>query len=97
MDILFEILFDFAVEGTIELGTNIKVPKFIRYPALILMLLFFMGVTAAVFVLGIALMKDDLFFGILMIIFGTFLLVGIIVRGFRFFKRKRSHRGDNLE
>ncbi len=90
MEILLECLFELAIEGTMELGTNIKVPKVIRYPVLVLILLFFAGVIVGMFVLGVVLWKDDLFFGILMMILGMFFLVGTIVSAYRFYQQKKS-------
>ena len=92
MDFIFEILFELALEGTIELSKNIKVPKYIRFPALILIILFFMAVIALMIIFGIVFLKDDLFFGVLMIGLGVFFLIGIIVKFYGYCRKRKSER-----
>ena len=91
MDFILELLFELAVEGTVELSKNIKVPKVIRYPLLGLIILFVIAVIVGMFVLGIVLFTEDMFFGIMMFVLGAFFLVGISVKTYKFFKNKKSN------
>lgn len=96
MEVIFEILFELAFEGMIELGTNIKVPKYIRFPVLAVIILFFIGIISGMTVLGITLLKDDLFFGILMIGVAIFFLIGMVVAGYKYYRNRKS-KGEKLD
>ena len=89
MDFILELLFELFVEGTLELSKNIKVPKTIRYPLLGLIILFVIAVIVGIFVLGIALFTEDIFFSIMMFALGAFFLVGISIKTYKFFKNKK--------
>ncbi|MBQ5562137.1 MAG: hypothetical protein IIT39_01980 [Clostridia bacterium] len=89
MDFILELLFELFVEGTLELSKNIKVPKTIRYPLLGLIILFVIAVIVGIFVLGIALFTEDMFFSIMMFALGAFFLVGISIKTYKFFKNKK--------
>ena len=89
MDFILELLFELFVEGTLELSKNIKVPKTIRYPLLGLIILFVISVIVGIFVLGIALFTEDMFFSIMMFALGAFFLVGISIKTYKFFKNKK--------
>lgn len=89
MDFILELLFELFVEGTLELSKNIKVPKTIRYPLLGLIILFVIAVIVGIFVLGIALFTEDMFFSIMMFALGAFFLVGISIKNYKFFKNKK--------
>ena len=58
MEFLTEFLIEFLLEGSIELGTNKKVPVFIRYPLLFLILISILLVLGGIF-LGKELIKYD--------------------------------------
>ena len=90
MDFILEFLFELLLEGTVELSKNVKVPKTIRYPLLVLIILFVIAMIAGIFVLGIVLFKEDMFFSIMMFALGTFFLVGISVKIYKFVKNKNS-------
>ena len=89
MDFILEFLFELLLEGTVELSKNVKVPKTIRYPLLVLIILFVIAVIVGIFVLGIALFTEDMFFSIMMFALGAFFLVGISIKTYKFFKNKK--------
>ena len=80
MDILFELLFELIAEGTVELSKSIKVPKYIRYPLIAIIILFFIGIVGIIFLVGLALFKQNNLFGIFFIALALFLLVMGIVK-----------------
>lgn len=80
MDLLIEILFDLILEGSIELSSNKKVPKIIRYPLIAIIILFFAVVIVGIFVLGIFSIKENIAFGIVLILLSLFFFVASIIK-----------------
>lgn len=80
MEFIWEILLELALEGTLEISKNKKVPKIIRYPFIFLILLLFLGTTTLIFYTGIlAYQKINKICGILLIIIAiTFLITSVI-------------------
>jgi len=80
MDIIFEILVDFLLEGSIEIGTNQKVSRIIRYPLLILVLLLFLSVILGLLYFGIKIYKVNKIGSIFIIVVALFLFGGAIIK-----------------
>lgn len=80
MDIIFEILVDFLLEGSIEIGTNQKVSRIIRYPLLILVLLLFLSVILGLLYFGIKIYKVNKIGSIFIIVVALFLFIGAIIK-----------------
>ena len=59
MDFLFELIFELIAEGTVELSKSGKVPKFIRYPLIAIIVIFFAAVIGIIFLVSIASFKDS--------------------------------------
>lgn len=80
MEFLFEILLELIAEGTVELSKSIKVPKYIRYPLIGIIALFFVAIIGIVIFAGLIALEENTFLGILFIIFGLFMLVMGVVK-----------------
>ena len=80
MEYLFEFIFELALEGSIELSKSKKVPKFIRYPLIVFIILFFLAVIGLIFLTGILILKENIMAGIFFIIIGMFMLVMSIIK-----------------
>lgn len=80
MDFLFELLFELIAEGTVELSKSKKVPKYIRYILIGIIALFFIAVIGLVFFVGLMILKQNLFWGIIIIAFALFMLVMSIIK-----------------
>lgn len=91
METLFEIFIELIIDGTIEISKNYKVPKFIRYPLIFLIILLFIGVISIVFFTGIlAYQKINKICGILFIVIGFILLVASIIKFKSVYLEKRK-------
>ncbi len=80
MDLLIEICLELLFEGTVELSGNKKVPKWIRYPLLVLVLLFVSAVIIGIMVLGVFIATTDLLIGLGIIAIGLVFLGGLIYK-----------------
>lgn len=74
MEFILEILLELILEGTLEISKNNKVPKMIRYPAILFIIILFVGVTVLIFLTGVLAYQKinkicGIFFGLLGIIF----------------------------
>lgn len=91
MDLLIEILFELIFEGSIELISNTKIPKWIRYPLIVLITLFFAIVIIGILLVGVFLLNENISAGLILIILGTILLVS----GIKKFKKIHIERKNN--
>ena len=80
MDFLFELLFELIAEGTVELSKSIRVPKYIRYPLIGIIVLFFAAVIAVLLIAGLVSLGENLLFGVILIALALFMLVMGIVK-----------------
>lgn len=79
MDLIFEIVFEILLEGSLEISSNKKISKWIRYPAIILLISFFSIIIFGLIFVGIKSLNNNLVMGIFLIALGLFFLIGIIV------------------
>ena len=75
MDLLFEILIELILEGSLELSKSRKVPIWIRIPLIILIILFFLFAISMVFLAGFLLYKENKIVSIFMLLIGVFLVI----------------------
>lgn len=80
MDFLFELLLELIAEGTFELSKSRKVPKYIRYPLICIVVLFFAAVIGVILFVGIASLKESLLLALLFIALAIFMLVASIMK-----------------
>ena len=94
MEFLLELLFDIVVEGSIELGSEKKVPMPIRILALLVIWTIFFGMGGLLIYGGYeAIIENDtvasvaLFFAV-----GSFLIIGGIYIAYKMFRKKKEHK-----
>ena len=78
MDILFEFFLELIVDGVIETSGNKKLSRWIRYPLIALVVLFFGAVIALIFYLSL----------------GLLLLVGTVLKFRKLYFEKQSDNGS---
>ena len=97
MDVLMEFLGELILEGSVELSKSKKVPKWIRYPLIVIILLLFLIVDLLFIFVSLLLMKENLFGGILFSIFTIIFIVMSIVKFKKmYFKKKKVINNWNL-
>lgn len=80
MEYVFEFILELALGGSIEVSKNRKIPKYIRYPLIMIISLFFIAVIGLVFLAGILSLKESVFLGILFILIGLFMFIMSIIK-----------------
>jgi hypothetical protein len=68
MEFIIELITELVIDGSFELSKNIKTPKWLRYPLIILVALFFIAVIGIIFTLGLVVLKETAIIGTLIII-----------------------------
>jgi len=91
MDLLVEFILELILEGSIEIVKIKKIPKFIRYPILGLIILFFSTIIFGLIILGILFLKKNILFGLFFIILGLIFLLSSI------FKIKTQYKEQKKE
>ena len=87
IEICLELIFEGTLEGTLELSGNKKVPKWLRYILLSVLLLFFSAVIIGLLVIGVLLIINaELWAGLLIVVLDLVLFGGLI------YKVKKVHK-----
>lgn len=80
MELIFEILIELILEGTFKASKSKKIPKYIRYPLIIIIVAFFIAVIGLILFTGALILKENLTAGILIILIGLFMLIMSIIK-----------------
>lgn len=80
MEYLFEFLLDLILETGIEVSSNKKISKMIRYPLILLIVLFFALVIFGLLFLGILILNKNIWAGIFIISVSAILLISAIIK-----------------
>lgn len=80
MDFIIELVLELLFEGMMEASKSNKIPKFIRYPLVIIIVLFFILIIGFMFIASILALKESIVAGLLLIIIDLFLLIGGIAK-----------------
>lgn len=92
MEFLIEALLDLILEGSIEISSNEKMPKFIRYPLIVLIILFFTTVTLGILIIGVIMLNENIYAGILMIIISLIMIICGIIKFRKIYIEKKSFK-----
>lgn len=88
MDFIFEFLLELLFDGAVEASTSRKIPKYIRYPLIFLIISFCLAVITGLIVLGIFVLKESLLGGIIILVLGISLLPMLIIGFIKRYKNR---------
>ena len=94
MDIVFELIFELFFEGSLEITKNKKISKWIRYPLMGIICLFFLLFLGLIFFLGISLYKENKIGSFLIISIGVFMMIGSVVKLKNVWHNKYENKTD---
>lgn len=80
MEFIFEFILELAMEGCIEASKSRKIPKYIRYPLIAIVVLFFIAVIGLLLLTGVLIIRENLLSGIFIILTGLLMLVMSIIK-----------------
>ena len=75
MDWLFEFILELVLESGIEASKNKKISKFIRYPIIFIITVFYLSIIGLIIVVGISILKDTILGGISLILIGLLIFI----------------------
>ena len=90
MDIVLEFFLELIVDGGIEASGNKKLSRWIRYPLIALVVLFFGAVIAMMFYLAFGLSSDEPVASVILSLLGLFFMVGTVLKFRKLYFAKRS-------
>lgn len=80
MEFIFELILELLFEGSMELSTNKKTPKWLRIILAIFIILFMLTITIGLIVIGLLFIKSEPLVSVFIIIVGSILLIGAIIK-----------------
>lgn len=83
MDFLIEFLGELLIEGSMELATNKKISKWIRYPLIMLLSIFYSIIIFEILYLGLKLMHENIIISMILILISILLLIGTFIVFYR--------------
>ncbi len=95
MEFLFELLAELLIEGGIEVSSNPKINKWIRYPILVILILFFAAIIFAIIFLGIYLLKVNTLGSLFIILVGLIMLIGSIVKFTQIYIKEKNINNED--
>lgn len=78
MDEIFEIITEVLLEGIIEICSNKKISKWIRYPLATVIILFYLAFTIMLLVIAIKDFEENPVFSIIILAIVVLLIIGLI-------------------
>lgn len=90
MDLIIGLIFELIVDGCIEASGNKKVCRWIRYPLIVLVCLFFGSIIALMFFVAFGVSKENPLGSVMVGMLGLFLLVGTVLKFRKLYFTKRS-------
>ncbi len=92
MDFLIEFLIELIAEGTIELSKSIRVPKYIRYPLIVIIALLFIGIIGIVLLAGIASFEQNIVLSIVLIALALLMLLAGVSKFRKTYLTKKNNQ-----
>ena len=92
MELLIEFLVDLILEGSLEISEDERMPKWLRYICLTIVITVFSIVITGLFVLGVYIGKENIYAGIFCILIAFILLISGVVK----FEKKYIQRRNIL-
>lgn len=88
LEFILECILEIFVEGGMEVSSNKKISKYIRYPVLLFMLLLFLGVIFLMMFVGICIFKDSALCSVIIISLALLILIETIVKFKKIYNKK---------
>ena len=90
MEFIIELILELLLEGGIEVSSNKKVSKWIRYPLIIFIVTIFLVVIFLILYLGLSLLNNWLLAGIFFLIIGIVMLISAIIKFKKLYIEKKK-------
>lgn len=88
LEFIIECILEIFVEGGMEVGSNKKISKYIRYPILFLLVIFFLGVISLMLFVGISIFKESALCSVIIISVAFIILIEVIVKFIKIYNKR---------
>lgn len=90
MELIFEFICELLLEGSIEISSNKKISKWIRYPLIFLIIFFFLSIIELILFLGIIVFNKNVIGSLFIISVGVVLLILSIIKFRKIYIKKEN-------
>ena len=90
MEFIIELILELLLEGSMEISSNKKLSKWIRYPLIIFITTIFLSMILLILYLGLSLLNDWLLAGIAFLIIGIIMFISAIIKFKKLYLEKKK-------
>lgn len=90
MDFIIELVIELLLEGSIEISSNKKVSRWIRYPLILFIVTLFAGIILLMLYLSFSLLNKNVLAAILILIISLFMLISAIIKFKKLYLEKKK-------
>ena len=90
MEFIIELILELLLEGSIEVSSNKRVSKWIRYPLIIFIVTIFLAVILLILYLGLSLLNDWILAGIFFLIISIVMVISAIIKFKKLYIERRN-------
>lgn len=90
MEFLMELVLELLLEGSISVSSNKKYSKWIRYPLIAIVVLFFLSVIFLIGFVGVISFKENIFLSIFLIALALYFLIACILKFKKLYLNKKD-------
>lgn len=90
MDFIIELVIELLLEGSIEISSNKKVSRWIRYPLILFIVTLFAGIILLMLYLSFSLLNKNALAAFLILIISLFLLISAIIKFKKIYVEKKK-------
>lgn len=90
MDFIIELVIELLLEGSIEISSNKRVSRWIRYPLIVFIVTLFAGIILLMLYLSFSLLNKNVLVAILILIISLFLLIAAIIKFKKLYLEKKK-------
>lgn len=90
MDFIIELVIELLLEGSIEISSNKRVSRWIRYPLIVFIVTLFAGIILLMLYLSFSLLNKNVLVAILILIISLFMLISAIIKFKKLYLEKKK-------
>lgn len=90
MDFIIELVIELLLEGSIEISSNKRVSRWIRYPLIVFIVTMFAGIILLMLYLSFSLLNKNVLVAILILIISLFMLISAIIKFKKLYLEKKK-------
>lgn len=90
MEFIIELILELLLEGGLEISSNKKISKWIRYPLIIFITIIFLSVILLILYLGLSLLNDWFLAGMVFLVIGIIMFISAIIKFKKLYLEKKK-------